>query len=130
MFRPPSLPSPTISISRLPPHPPPRTVRKDLLGNPHPHCPEILDFTVMSKTFSMPNTPCTWRLAVVLRGWEERHTGLSELSLPPPPPTLRPASTLPASSSTGWRKRAAWTVCLISATTKNAEGIIPFEELR
>lgn len=36
-------------------------VREDFLGQASKLCPSVLDYTIMAKDASMPNTPPTWR---------------------------------------------------------------------
>lgn len=56
-------------------------VREDLLGNPLPICPLILDFTVMAKDNSLHNTPPTFSIYVMGKvfEWSKSQGGVEEM---------------------------------------------------
>lgn len=56
-------------------------VRDDLLGNPLPTCPVVLDYTVMTKHRSLYNTPPTFPIHVLgeVIAWVKKEGGLAEM---------------------------------------------------
>ncbi len=56
-------------------------VREDLLGNVHPSCPSILDYSVLDKNDSMFNTPPTfaWYLAGLVFKWLKEQGGVAAM---------------------------------------------------
>lgn len=56
-------------------------IREDLLGNPMPICPTVLDLTHIAKNNSVHNTPATFSIYVMERvfQWIKRNGGVAEM---------------------------------------------------